>query len=323
MRATFIKTLAALAEKDQNIVLLTGDLGFTVMEGFRDAFPAQFLNAGVAEQNMMGVAAGLAMSGKRVFVYSIVPFCTYRCLEHIRNDICYHNVPVCIVGIGGGYSYGHMGATHHALEDIAVMRSLPNMIVTCPGDPLETGALVRAIAAQTQPSYLRLAKTGEPVLHASPPDLRLGKACALRDGTDLSIIGTGNMLQTALESAELLKNQGIAARVLSMHTIKPIDADAILAAAKETSLIVTVEEHSCIGGLGSAVAEVLLRHHCDVPFLPFAAPDAFADRAGSQTYFRNMAGLFPGNITAKVQQFLHAHRRASRQRWGASSGRSL
>lgn len=311
MRTTFVKTLAVLAERDPNILLLTGDLGFTVLEEFRDTFPAQFLNAGVAEQNMMGVAAGLAMSGKRVFVYSIVPFCTYRCLEHIRNDICYHNVPVCIVGIGGGYSYGHMGATHHALEDIAVMRSLPNMIVACPGDPLETEALVRAIAAQKQPSYLRLGKAGEPTLHVSSPDLRLGKARTLRDGTALSIIGTGNMLQTALESAELLEKQGIAARVLSMHTVKPIDADAILAAAKETSLIVTVEEHSCIGGLGSAVAEVLLRHHCNVPFLPFAAPDTFADRAGSQAYFRNMAGLFPENIAAKAQHSLHAHHRAS------------
>ena len=304
MRTTFVKTLTALAEKDSRIMLLTGDLGFTVLENFRDTLPAQFLNAGVAEQNMVAVAAGLALSGRRVFVYSIIPFVTFRCLEHIRNDLCYHNLRVCVVGVGGGYSYGHMGSTHHALEDIAVMRSLAQMTVVCPGDPLETEAAVRAIAAHNGPCYLRLGKAGEPSLHKLPLSFTLGEAIPMREGTDCTVIATGNMLETAVNVTDVLTEQGIRARLLSMHTVKPLDRDAILRAARETPLIITIEEHSSIGGLGSAVAECLSLEQCRVPHLLLSAPDHFAETVGSQKYLRAHCGLEPTAITLRITQAL-------------------
>lgn len=301
MRTAFINTLEALAEEDPSIWLLTGDLGFTVLENFRDKFPDQYLNAGVAEQNMIGVAAGLAMTGKKIFVYSIIPFVTFRCLEHIRNDLCYHNLPVCLVGAGGGYSYGHMGSTHHALEDIAVLRSLPNMTVVCPGDPLEVEGAVRAISKHKGPCYLRLGKAGEPRLHdPSSFSFQLGKVIEMVKGNDLSLIATSTMLGTALRTAELLQEKGVHPRLLSMHTIKPIDTDALTLAAAETPLIVTIEEHSLLGGLGGAVAEVLAGDTHRPRQLLCAAPDHFADTTGSAQYFREKAGLTPECITERI-----------------------
>ncbi|MBI1934281.1 hypothetical protein HYS30_01315 [Candidatus Peregrinibacteria bacterium] len=304
MRTAFIQTLTALAKDDPSLMLLTGDLGFMVLEGFRDALPQQYLNAGVAEQNMIGVATGLALSGKRVFVYSIVPFVTFRCLEHIRNDVCYHNVPVCVVGVGGGYSYGHMGSTHHALEDIAVMRSLPNMTVVCPGDPLETEAAVRAIVRRPGPCYLRLGKAGEPALHSPPFALTLGRAITMRSGNDVMLIATGAMLETARDAALLLEARGIQAGLLSMPTVKPLDIEAVERAAR-TGLIVTIEEHSRIGGLGSAIAEALAERGMLCRQLIFAAPDAFAPMVGSQSYLRAQACLTPQCIAEKIEKTIH------------------
>lgn len=293
-------------------MLVTGDLGFMVLEGFRDTFPAQYLNAGVAEQNMIGVATGLALSGKRVFVYSIVPFVTCRCLEHIRNDVCYHNVPVCVVGVGGGYSYGNMGSTHHALEDIAVMRSLPNMTVICPGDPLETEAAVRAIVRHHGPCYLRLGKAGEPALHSSPFTLTIGKAIIMRSGTDVVLIATGAMLEAAMDAALLLEVRGISAGLLSMPTVKPLDADAVALAAR-TGLIATVEEHSRIGGLGSAVAETLSERGILCPHKIFAAPDAFATTVGSQSSLRACAGLTAKHIALEIEKTIVGSSRLPQQ----------
>jgi transketolase len=310
MRTAFVNTLLALAKENPDVMLLTGDLGFTVLERFRDELPDQFVNAGVAEQNMIGMAAGLAMSGKRVFTYSIIPFTTFRCLEHIRNDLCYHNLPVCVVGVGGGYSYGHMGSTHHSLEDISVMRSLANMTVVCPGDPVEAAGAVRAISAHNGPVYLRLGKSGEPQLHADDVQFRIGKSIqmrdhggrdrAWRDGKDVTIIATSTMLETGLKTAEMLKAKGVEARLLSMHTIKPIDEAAIERAANDTGLIVTIEEHSRVGGLGSAVAEVIAIKGLNAKQILCAAPDAFAELCGSQAYFRKQSGLEPDVIAEKI-----------------------
>ncbi len=298
MRTTFVRTLTALAKADPSIMLLTGDLGFTVLEEFRDTLPNQYLNAGVAEQNMIGTAAGLAMGGKRVFVYSIIPFVTFRCLEQIRNDLCYHNLSVCVVGVGGGYSYGHMGSTHHALEDISILRSLPNMTVVCPGDPVEVEGAVKAISQHNGPCYLRLGKAGEPLLHDPHKiSFALGKAIRMHDGNDITLIATSNMLETAVKTAAQLKENNISVRLLSMHTIKPIDQDALKKAAAETKLIVTLEEHSAIGGLGSAVAEVLANTHHRPQHILLSAPDAFANTTGSQSFFRTASRLTPEAIT--------------------------
>src|SRR6266567_8973771 len=257
MRTAFIKELFELAKADERIVFLTGDLGFSVIEPFAQALPKQFVNAGVAEQNMTAIAAGMALSGKIALTYSIANFPTLRCLEHIRNDVCYHNANVKVVSVGGGFTYGAMGATHHAVEDIAVMRAMPGLVVVAPGDPVEARAATRAVIAYHGPCYLRLGKAGEPVVHQSPIDFELGKAIHMREGRDATLISTGGILQNVGRAAARLEKEGIEARVLSMHTLKPLDAEAVLAAARDTGAIFTIEEHSILGGLGSAVAEVL------------------------------------------------------------------
>lgn len=303
MRTTFVRTLEALAKDDPSIWLVTGDLGFTVLENFRDTFPNQYLNAGVAEQNLIGTAAGLALSGKKVFVYSIIPFITFRCLEQIRNDICYHKLPVCVVGVGAGYSYGHQGATHHAIEDIAIMRALPGMTVVCPGDPVETEAAVKAIAAMNGPCYLRLGKAGEPKMHDALPNFTIGKAIQMREGTDATLIATSTMLETAVKVVDQMKDAGMKIRLLSMPTVKPIDTDAIERAAKETAFIVTLEEHESIGGLGSAVSEVLSTKDCRTRHLLLSTPPAFADAIGSTNFLRQRAGIDAESVIARIQQF--------------------
>jgi transketolase len=243
--------------------------------------------------------------GRVVFTYSIANFPTLRCLEQIRNDVCYHRTNVKIVALGGGFAYGALGVTHHATEDLAVMRSLPEMTVVAPGDPIEAELATRAIIAHPGPCYLRLGRAGEPVLHDSGVDFELGKAIQLRDGTDLTIISTGGMLATALDAATQLDVRGISSRVLSMHTLKPLDEDAIAAAARETGAILTLEEHSRIGGLGGAVAEVLAEiEGIHVPFRRIGLPPGFAPLAGSQEYLRAAHGLGAESVVQTVLNLL-------------------
>lgn len=257
MRTAFIETLTELAEQDERIWLLTGDLGYSVLEKFAERFPGRYVNVGVAEQNMTGVAAGLAMCGKVVFTYSIANFPTLRCLEQIRNDVCYHNVNVKVVAVGGGLAYGPLGYTHHAVEDLAVMRALPNMAVVAPGDPLETRLATRAVAEWDGPCYLRLGKAGEPAVYDSEPEFKIGRPTLVRGGgRDVTLVSTGGALKTAVEAAALLEARGLSASVVDLHTLKPIDAEA-LRALVNTPVVATVEEHSVVGGLGSAVAEIL------------------------------------------------------------------
>lgn len=302
MRNAFINVLTELARKDKRIYLLTADLGFMVFEKFRDEFKERFINMGVAESNMIGVAAGLALSRKIVFVYSIVPFVIYRCLEYIRNDICYHNLKVRIVGVGGGYSYGPQGATHHALEDIGVMSVLPNMNVICPGDPLEVEASVRASIDFQCPVYLRLGKSGEPKLHNNMTirDFRIGKGIQVYKGDDLTLISTGSMLQTAVEVRKLLKKRGMEARVISMHTVKPIDRELILTCAKKTKFIFSLEEHGPNGGLASAVAFVLAGLEKTCHFYSFNTPSRFVEKVGTKEYLLQKVGISPDAITRKI-----------------------
>ncbi|MDR0390730.1 MAG: transketolase family protein, partial [Planctomycetaceae bacterium] len=247
MRTAFISRLTELAAKDSRIMLLVGDLGFGVVIDFAKRFPNQFLNVGVAEQNMAGVATGLALSGKVVFTYSIANFPILRCLEQIRNDICYHNANVISVSVGSGFCYGSLGMTHHGTEDIAIMRSLPYMNIIAPGDPKETQFATDYFAEGHGPGFLRLGRAGEPVVHEGNINWQFGKAIKLRDGKDLTIIATGSMLKKAVETADILESKGQHVTVLSMHTIKPLDENAILEAANSTSRIITLEEHSIHG----------------------------------------------------------------------------
>ena len=305
MRAAFIQNLTECAKTDERIWLLVGDLGYSVVEEFRDTFPNRFIDIGVAEQDMIGIATGLALSGNIVFVYSIANFPTLRCLEQIRNDACYHNANVKIVAVGGGFVYGAQGMSHHATEDLAIMRSLPNMIVVAPGDPVEAALATNAITQYAGTCYLRLSKSKEIIVHKIQPHFELGKAITIREGKDVTLICTGSILNNTVLAAERLAKFGIHAQVLSMHTIKPVDTEVILSAANETKGIITIEEHNIIGGLGSAVAEVLAEMSClYVPFKRIALSDLFSQVVGSQEYLRTIYGLSVENICKQTQNLL-------------------
>lgn len=301
MRTSFIDTLLDLAHNDQRLWLLTADLGFSVLEPFAKRFPDRFVNVGVAEQNLIGIAAGLAQTGLRPFVYSIANFPTLRCLEQIRNDICAHRADVKIVAVGGGLAYGPQGYTHHGVEDVAVMRCLPGMTVVAPADPVETRLATHALVELQGPAYLRLGKAKEPILHKREPRFEIGKAISVRPGKDLTLISTGGMLGDALTAAEELAESGIQARVLSMPTVKPLDVDAVCRAAKQTGTILTLEEHSITGGLGSAVADALIESGLRVRFRKLGTPDEAYHLIGSQTYLkRNLIG----DIAAAARELL-------------------
>ncbi len=305
MRSAFFRALLESAELDERINLVVGDLGFGVVEPFAQRFPNRFLNVGVAEQNMTGIAAGLALEGKIVFTYSIANFPVLRCLEQVRNDVCYHKANVKIVAVGGGFAYGSLGITHHATEDLAIMRALPEMVVVAPGDPVEADQATRAVAVHPGPCYLRLGRAGEPAVHSAGIDFQLGKAIRPREGDDITLISTGGLLQTSVQVAEALAAKGFQARLLSMHTLKPLDIEAVLSAARETRAVVTLEEHSVIGGLGGAVAEVLAESgELRVPFKRLALPSAFSSHVGSQEYLRAQYGLSAEFILNSVEPLL-------------------
>jgi transketolase len=303
VRTAFIETLCELAAADPRVCLVTGDLGYSVLERFQERFPDRYVNVGVAEQNMTGIAAGLALAGRIPFTYSIANFPTLRCLEQIRNDVCHHQLPVRIVAVGGGFAYGPAGYTHHGVEDLAVMRSLIGMTVLAPGDPHETRLATRALLTHLGPAYLRLGKANEPNVYAAPPDFRIGLAIQVRDGRDVTLISTGGLLQYAVHSAERLLNEDqISCRVLSMPTVKPLDRDAVEHAAMTTRLMVTVEEHSITGGLGSAVAEVLAEMAGPHAVLRrYGVPDEPYHLIGDQDYLRRQIA---GELTDLVR---HGH----------------
>ena len=305
MRSAFFRTLLELAGQDERIHLLVGDLGFGVVEPFTHRFPERFLNVGVAEQNMTGVAAGLALCGKIVFTYSIGNFSTLRCLEQIRNDVCYHQADVKIIAVGGGFAYGALGMSHHATEDLAIMRALPGMVVVAPGDPFEVEQATRAVVAQSGPCYLRLGRAGEPRIHGPNVVFKLGRAIRVREGRALTIISTGGLLETALQVAGRLSIDGVEARVVSMHTLKPLDEAEIISAAAETGAIATLEEHSVIGGLGSAVAEILAESSdLRVRLKRFGVPSTFVSETGSQQYLRAMHGLSPTALVESLESWV-------------------
>jgi transketolase len=305
MRTTFIRTLTEEAASNPRVNLVVGDLGFGVVTDFAKRFPGQFLNAGVAEQNMTGIAAGMALSGKVVFTYSIANFPTLRCIEQIRNDACYHNANVVVVAVGGGYSYGALGMTHHATEDLGILRMLPRMTVIAPGDPIEAAAATRAVAAGVGPVYLRLGRDKEPIVHKRAINWQIGRAITVREGGDVTLIVTGAMLPCVAEVADRLAGEGIAARVISMHTLKPLDVEAVTAAARETGRVLTIEEHSVLGGLGGAVAEALCEAGIPgVRFQRIGLPSEFLKAVGDQDYLRKVQGLDVPSLQRRVIDFL-------------------
>ena len=305
MRDAFVKTIQSLAEGDERVMLIVGDLGFGVVDHFSETLPAQFLNAGVAEQNMTGIAAGLAMSGHIVYTYSIANFPVLRCLEQIRNDVCYHNADVKVVSVGAGVAYGSLGPSHHATEDLAVMRALPNMTVFTPGDPLEAEWATRMACMTPGPAYLRLGRAGETRVHEADTTFELGKAHLMADGPDATLLTAGSGLPDVMKAAALLEASGINCRVLSFPSIKPLDTDAIRAASLETGAIFTIEEHSVVGGFGSAVAEYLADEGAVPPiFQRLGFPNSFTSKVGDQAYLRAWYGIDAEGLARSVTERL-------------------
>lgn len=300
MRIAFVKTLYEIAKNNDQIMLLTGDLGFSVFEKYIEDLPKQYLNMGVSEQNMTGVAAGMAIEGKIPLIYSIIPFTTMRNFEQIRNDICYQNLNVKIIGVGAGFSYGPYGHTHHAIEDIGILRTLANLVILCPGDPIETSLATKAMLKHIGPVYLRLGTAGEPNVHKTIPKLEIGKGLIVSDGKDVTIIGTSTLLYRAWEVTNKLKDKAISVRLISMPTIKPFDNRIVVESARKTRAIFTLEEHSIIGGLGSAVAETIAEHKLQVIFKRIGVSDRFTKVIGSQEYMRKANGLSVEQIVETI-----------------------
>ena len=298
MRDTFVKTLLEAAKKDKNIILMTGDLGYGVLDTFQKELPDQFINSGVNEQAMMGMAAGYASTGKRVFVYSIGNFPTLRCLEQIRNDVCLMNNPVVIVSVGAGYAYGSRGYTHHALEDIAVLRALPNMEVIVPADPAETAVLTISIIASKKPTYLRLGKSNEPAIHSSAPSVSSGLINEVSPGTSGTLIFAGSVGTVAVAAAEELAAQGISVAVASMPYVSTIDVTYLQQALSKGPLIV-IEEHSYRGGVGTAVLEAVNAAHLQGAIGLVAADQNNLSQIGDQNFLRTANGISVENIIAK------------------------
>ena len=302
MRTALIDELTTLAARDPKVVLIVNDVGFSVIEPFQRQFPERFINAGVAEANMIGVAAGLALTGHRVFVYAIAPFTTYRCLEQIRLDLCRTKLPVTLVGLGGGFTYGQLGTTHHPTEDIAMLRALPGMRVLVPCDAYETRALVPYLGTGEGPVYLRLEKAGQQDIHTTPPAVGPGRSVRVRDGDDVTLVACGTMVQVALGAAGRLAARGISAGVISAVSLKPLDP-ALLDELRARP-VVTVEEHSMIGGLGGALAEAAADARVPAPRLRIGVPDSYAEVAGDQAYLRSLCGLTPEGIERRVADAL-------------------
>lgn len=306
MRDTFVRTLIEIAKEDPNIELVTGDLGFGVLKPFWEQLPNQFTNAGIAEQNMTTVAAGMALEGKTVFTYSIGNFPTLRCLEQIRNDCAYHHANVKIVCVGGGFVYGPLGMSHQATEDLAIMRALPDVTVLAPADIAETEAATKAIAYWNGTCYLRLGRGGEGRIHERLDQFQIGKAIQVRQGSEVSVFSTGAIFDEVLGACEILIKHGYNPSVYTFPTVKPIDRAVIEHCARKDTLIVSCEEHNIIGGFGSAVAEVMAEmkdQHASL--LRIGIEDQYAVRVGNQKYLREQYGVSASRIAARIEGAMH------------------
>ena len=305
MRKAFNKELLEIAKKDPRVFMILADIGYGEIEDFANTFPDRFINCGVAEQNMTGVACGVAMEGNIAITYSIANFPTLRCLEQVRNDVCYHNANVKIIIIGGGMAYGELGISHHSTEDIAIMRSLPNMVVLAPCDIPETVALTKAMMEYEGPVYFRCGYKGEPDIHNGPIEAKIGGSAQIRDGKDVTVFFAGTVGINAKKAVEQLAAEGIDCRLVSLNSIKPIDKEAIIRAAEETGGIVVLEEHNIDGGVGSAVAEVLMDSgKGNVPFKRLAMPDVNATKVGCQAWMREQYGLGVSDVINAVKNMV-------------------
>ena len=303
MRTAFASELEKIME-DQNTYLLTGDLGFSVFEKIKERFEGQYLNMGLSEQNMLGVAAGLALTGRQVFVYSIIPFIVYRPFEQLRNDICFQNLRVRLVGVGAGFSYSDAGFTHHAIEDYGILRSLPNLTILSPADPIEVSVQMKLVQKIDGPSYMRLGRNGEPVLHNQHKFLRLDEALEVAKGDDVLFIATGSILGKAMEVAKLLEADGRTVEILDYHTMKPFDENAIYKHSTGKKLIVTFEEHLSGTGLYSLVVQALMENNSNIKTIPVGIKEPFIHSSGSREYMLSQYGMNVKGIYEKIKRIL-------------------
>lgn len=303
MRVTFCDEVYELARKDSRIFAVSADVTHRQFKHFREEFPERFFDTGVAEQNAVGVAAGLCLSGKIPFFSTIATFATTRCYEQIRNDVCYPNLNVKIGGLCSALSYSDLGPTHHSLEDIAVMRALPNMTILVAADRMETRKAVVAAAEHEGPVYIRVGRSEEPDIYQEDYDFQIGKAILLREGNDVTLVGTGLILSEMLKACHELLVQGIEARVINMHTIKPLDKEVILKAATETQAIITMEEHNVVGGLGDAVCQFLAQKGVHTPFETMGFEDVFLG-VGTAPELRRKHHLDSSSIVKKTKEIL-------------------
>ena len=303
-RQVICDTLMGLAKDDENIYVLTSDSrGSASMTNFANEFPKQFVEVGIAEQNLVGIAAGLATTGKKCFAASPACFLTMRSIEQVKVDVAYSNTNVKLIGISGGVSYGALGMSHHSLQDIAVMRAIPNMDIFLPADRFETEKLVRELVKYDKPAYIRIGRNPvDDVYESTDFNFQIGKANVMREGKDITIIATGETVKPAIEASDELKELGIKCRVLNMHTIKPLDEEAIIKAAKETGNIITVEEHSIYGGLGAAVSEVVVQN-APVPMKIVGIKDEAAITGTSKEIF-NYYGLSKENLVKLAKELI-------------------
>lgn len=304
MRKTCLDMVYELAKRDERVFFLGSDLGFGTLKDFREEIPDRFLMEGIGEANIIGMAAGLAMEGKIPYVNTIATFITRRCFEQIALDLCLHNLDVRLIGNGGGMVYAPLGPTHLATEDIAILRALPNMTIVAPADADEMRRLMPLTVDHRGPLYIRLAKGYDPIVTTDDVPFEIGRAIPVREGTDALIVTTGITLRIGLEAAERLSNQRVEASVLHVHTIKPLDVESILEYAARARAVVTVEEHTLIGGLGSAVAEILAETDFSSPkhFKRIGIPDEFPDEYGSQASLMERYSISTEEVTSVVRR---------------------
>lgn len=299
MRTAFCNTLYKKAKNNKAILLITGDLGFSVFEDYIKDYPNQYLNAGVSEQNLTGVASGMALEGKIPFIYSIIPFITMRNFEQIRNDVCYQNANVKIVGVGTGFMYGPYGRTHHGLEDIGIMRTLPNLTIFSPADIFETDRVVNLSLKLKNPCYIRLGRA-EKNIHSVKQSFKVGEGIVVKKGSDICIISTGTMVATAIETAAILEKSKISSTLISMPSLKPIDKELIIQSLKNHKAIFTIEDHSIVGGLGSIVSEIIAEQNVKVSFLRIGVPDTITHFVGNREFMNDIHGLSVKKISEKI-----------------------
>ena len=302
MRQLCLDTVYELAKKDRRIFFIGSDLGFGTLQKFKEEMPERFLMEGVNEANIVGMAAGLALEGKIVYVNTIATFLSRRCFEQIVLDLCLHNVNVRLIANGGGVVYAPLGPTHLAIDDIGILRTIPRMTIVAPADEAEMGRLMPETVDYRGPIYIRLGKGNEPILTTDEIPFQIGKAIPMREGTDALIITTGVTLKAALDAAANLSKQGLEAAVLHVHTVKPLDSDAILKYAADVPVIVTIEEHTLMGGLGSAVAELVAEANFNPAkrFKRIGIPDVFPEQYGSQESLMGLYGITAEKLAATV-----------------------